>query len=85
MKLNYSLVIDCEVLIEYANEVMAKYEKYLRNDNALSCIKSMYDDLCDYNTTILLCKSKEEYLQLLNNIKEYDWIIEHIPVFQTVW
>lgn len=39
MKTNYFVTAQCEVLVEYANAVMAKYEKYLRSDSALDCIK----------------------------------------------
>lgn len=35
MKTNYLVTAQCEVLVEYANAVMAKYEKYLRSDSAL--------------------------------------------------
>lgn len=53
MKTNYLVTAQCEVLVEYANAVMAKYEKYLR--------------------------SKSDLGALYSNIKEYEWIIEHIP------
>ena len=39
MKTNYLVTAQCEVLVEYANAVMAKYEKYLRSDSALDCVK----------------------------------------------
>ena len=38
----------------------------------------VYDDLCDYNTKILLCDSIERYELLLKNIKEFDSIIKHV-------
>ena len=67
MKTNYLVTAQCEVLVEYANAVMAKYEKYLRSKSALDCVKKMYKDLCSYNTKIILCDNQS------------DWIIEHIP------
>lgn len=39
MKTNYLVTAQCEVLVEYANAVMAKYEKYLRSKSALDCVK----------------------------------------------
>ena len=51
---------------------------YLDSESALDCIKNIYDDLCDYNTKILLCDSIERYELLLKNIKEFDSIIKHI-------
>lgn len=45
MKTNYLVTAQCEVLVEYANAVMAKYEKYLRSKSALDCVKKMYKDL----------------------------------------
>lgn len=41
MKTNYLVTAQCEVLVEYANAVMAKYEKYLRSKSALDCVKKM--------------------------------------------
>ena len=79
MKTNYFVTAQCEVLVEYANAVMAKYEKYLRSDSALDCIKKMYKDLCSYNTKIILCDNQSELDNLYSNVKEYEWIIEHIP------
>lgn len=77
-KVDYLVTAKCEALYEYANSVMAKYEDYLDSEPALDCIKNIYDDLCDYNTKILLCDSIEQYELLLKNIKEFDSIIKHI-------
>ena len=74
-KVDYLVTAKCEALYEYANSVMAKYED---SESALDCIKNIYDDLCDYNTKILLCDSIERYELLLKNIKEFDSIIKHI-------
>ncbi len=79
MKVDYFVTANCEVLFEYANGVMAKYEKYLRSENALDCVRKMYKDLCSYNTKIILCNNQSNLDALYSNIKEYDWIIEHIP------
>ena len=79
MKTNYLVTAQCEVLVEYANAVMAKYEKYLRSKSALDCVKKMYKDLCSYNTKIILCDNQSDLGALYSNIKEYEWIIEHIP------
>ncbi len=77
-KVDYLVTAKCEALYEYANSVMAKYEDYLESESALDCIKNIYDDLCDYNTKILLCDSIERYELLLKNIKEFDSIIKHV-------
>ena len=77
-KVDYLVTAKCEVLYEYANSVMAKYEDYLDSESSLDCIKNIYDDLCDYNTKILLCDSIERYELLLKNIKEFDSIIKHV-------
>jgi len=79
MKTNYLVTAQCEVLVEYANAVMAKYEKYLRSVSALKKKKKMYKDLCSYNTKIILCDNQSELDDLYSNVKEYEWIIEHIP------
>ena len=79
MKTNYLVTAQCEVLVEYANAVMAKYEKYLRSKSALDCVKKMYKDLCSYNTKTILCDNQSDLGALYSNIKEYEWIIEHIP------
>lgn len=77
MNNNYLLVAQCEVLVEYANGVMSKYEKYLRSELALDCIRKMYRDLCSYNTKIILCNSQSEFDALYKNVREYDRIIEN--------
>ena len=69
MKTNYLVTAQCEVLVEYANAVMAKYEKYLRSDSALDCVKKMYKDLCSYNTKIILCDNQSELDDLYSNVK----------------
>lgn len=80
MKTNYFVTAQCEVLVEYAHAVMAKYERYLRAENALDCIKQMYKELCSYNDKIILCDSQSEVYSLLNNLKEYERIIENTPL-----
>lgn len=77
MNNDYLLVAQCEVLVEYANGVMAKFEKYLHSESALDCIKKMYKDLCSYNTKIILCNSQSEFDTLYRNVKEYELIIEN--------
>lgn len=72
-------IMTISTLVEYANAVMAKYEKYLRSKSALDCVKKMYKDLCSYNTKIILCDNQSDLGALYSNIKEYEWIIEHIP------
>lgn len=85
-KVDYLVTAKCEALYEYANSVMAKYEDYL-DSNRLWLHKNIYDDLCDYNTKILLCDSIERYELLLKNIKEFDSIIKHVSdsVMSGVW
>jgi deoxyribodipyrimidine photolyase-like uncharacterized protein len=78
MNYDYLLIAQCEVLVEYANGVMSKYEKYLHSESALDCIRKMYKDLCSYNTKIILCDSQSEFDTLYRNVKEYEWIIENV-------
>ena len=40
-KVDYLVTAKCEVLYEYANSVMAKYEDYLDSESALDCIKNI--------------------------------------------
>lgn len=80
MNNDYLLVSQCEVLVEYANGVMAKYERYLRSESALDCIRKMYKDLCLYNNKIILCNSQSEFDTLYKNVKVYEWIIENAPL-----
>lgn len=62
------------------HERKIKNEKeYLRSKSALDCVKKMYKDLCSYNTKIILCDNQSDLGALYSNIKEYEWIIEHIP------
>lgn len=35
--------------------------------------------MLSYNTKIILCDNQSDLGALYSNIKEYEWIIEHIP------
>ena len=85
MKTNYLVTAQCEVLVEYANAVMAKYEKYLRSDSALDCVKKMYKDLCSYNTKIILCDNQSDLGALYSNIILMLSLIWLIKKYQSVF
>lgn len=77
MKVDYFVTANCEVLFEYANGVMAKYEKYLRSENALDCVRKMYKDLRSYNDKIICCDNQSEFDELLSNVKAYNSFIDY--------
>ena len=75
----YLVSVQAEVLYEKANNILAKYEKYLNEaSETLDVIEELYKNFCVYTKKIILCSDEIDYKRMERNVNEYDRIIDNV-------